>query len=147
MEHYRALAQHPNVAGVKEASGDLSLLENLCASCGEDLDVYTGNDDQLVAAMKLGAQGGISVCSNLLPRETVDLYRLCINGNLRAAERMREELLPKIKALFREVNPIPLKAALAMMGKCGGYLRQPLTGISPGPLEQLRKTLFCMNLI
>ena len=139
MEHYRSLARHPNVVGVKEASGDLGLLENLCASCGEELDVYTGNDDQLVAAMKLGAQGGISVCSNLFPRETVDLYRLCVNGNLRAAERMREDLLPRINALFREVNPIPVKYAASLLGYCEAEYRLPLCAPTPDTCRHLRK--------
>ncbi|MBQ7391431.1 MAG: dihydrodipicolinate synthase family protein, partial [Clostridia bacterium] len=92
-----------------EAHIDYRYLNLRLALCGEDFDVYTGNDDQLVAAVKLGAQGCISVCSNLFPQETVDLYRLCVNGNLRAAESLRGELLPKMKALFWEVNPIPVK--------------------------------------
>lgn len=140
MELYRALAPHPNIVGVKEASGDLNLLENLCASCGEDFDVYTGNDDQLMAAMKLGAQGCISVCSNLFPRETVDLYRLCVNGNLRAAERLRGELLPKMKALFWEVNPIPVKYVASLRGLCAAEYRLPLCPPAPDTCRRLRKT-------
>jgi len=139
MELYRALAPHPNIVGVKEASGDLNLLENLCAECGDDYDVYTGNDDQLVAAVKLGAEGCISVCSNLFPRQTVDLYRLCVNGNFRAADRLRGELLPRIKALFREVNPIPVKYAASLRGLCRAEYRLPLCAPSPDTCRCLRK--------
>ena len=139
LEVYRALASHPNIVGVKEASGDLALLEQLCATCGEDFDVYTGNDDQLLAAMKLGAQGGISVCSNLFPEETMDLYRLCVNGNLRGAERLRGELLPKMRALFWEVNPIPVKYVASLMGLCEAEYRLPLCPPSLEVGRRLRK--------
>ncbi len=131
MEMYRALATHPNIVGVKEASGDLELLESLCAECGEDLDVFTGNDSQMIAAMKLGADGAISVISNLFPRRMMEMYRMCVHGNFRAAEELRRTLLPQMRAIFREVNPIPIKYLLSRKGLCELEYRLPLCPPSP----------------
>lgn len=139
MELYRELAEHENIIGVKEASGDLCLLEALVSECGDRLDVYTGNDEQAVAAMKLGAIGVISVLSNILPKETAELTRLCGEGEYRAAGERQRALAPKIKALFREVNPIPVKYAAARMGYCKAEYRLPLCAPSPETQKAIEK--------
>ena len=126
MQHYRALAKHPNIVGVKEASSDLELIETLCAECGDDLDIYTGNDSQTVAAMRLGACGVISVYSNLYPKIMLDLYRHCTHGNYRAAEALRSENLARMNSLFLEINPIPVKYLLSGRGLCEPEYRLPL---------------------
>lgn len=126
MTHYRVLAEHENIVGVKEASGDLELVEALCAECGDDLDVYSGNDHQTVAVYKLGGSGVISVCSNILPKEMAELCRLCKAGEYRAASQRQRALLPQMNGLFREVNPIPVKYVAAMKGLCAAEYRLPL---------------------
>lgn len=126
LEHYRELAAHPNIVAVKEASGDLMLLEQLCAECGDLLDVYTGNDHQTVTAMKLGARGVISVYSNIDPRAMIELCRLCATGDWRLAAQRRRALLPRMNAIFREVNPIPVKYLVAEQGLCHLEYRLPL---------------------
>ena len=144
---YALLAGHPNIYGVKEASGDFSLILKTKALCPEDFAIYSGNDDQIVPILALGGVGVISTMANVIPKESHDICAFWQEGKREDAAKLQIACQPLIEALFREVNPIPVKAALAMMGKCGGYLRQPLTEISPGTLEQLRKTLFTMNLI
>lgn len=139
MELYRKLAGHPNVAAVKEASGDLALLESLCAECGNDLDVYTGNDENLVAALKLGAVGGISVASNVLPLKMTEIYRLFVTGDVRLAGARQREILPKIRALFAEVNPIPVKYVLSARGACEAEYRLPLCPPSPETRKELNR--------
>lgn len=131
MKHYRELAKTENVVGVKEASGNLSLLEQLCAECGNDLDVYTGNDDQTVSSMRLGAVGVISVCSNVFPRAMVDLCRLCAEGKWKQANRQMAVLRPMMAELFREVNPVPVKFLAHLMGLCEAEYRLPLCPPSP----------------
>lgn len=141
MPLYRELAKHENIVGVKEASGDLGLLEALCDECGDLLDVYTGNDHQLVAAMKLGAQGVISVASNVLPREMIEIYRLCAASDYRPAGRRLRAILPKLRAFFCEVNPIPVKYVAALLGLCTPEYRLPLCPPS-SETTKLLKDLF-----
>ncbi len=138
MEHYRALAEHERIVGVKEASGDLTLLESLCSECGDSLDVYVGNDHQTVAAMRLGAMGVISVYSNLDPAAMSEITRLCAAGDFHLASQRQRALLPKINAMFREVNPIPIKYALSLRGLCAAEYRLPLTPPSPEVARVLR---------
>lgn len=126
LTHYKKLAEHPGIAGVKEASGNLSLLEAVTEECAEQLTVYTGNDDQMVAALKLGAQGSISVLSNLLPKETKEVYTAFVGGDAAKAHRLHRALLPKISALFCEVNPVPVKYAASLLGLCSTEIRLPL---------------------
>ena len=142
MTHYRALVAMDNIVGVKEASGDLALLEELCAECGEELDVYTGNDDQTVGAMRLGARGVISVCSNVYPRAMTRLCALCSEENWREAARLLGELRPLMAALFREVNPIPVKYLASLRGLCLPEYRLPLCPPSPAVerlLEEMKE--------
>ena len=136
LDHYRELASHPNIVGVKEASGNLDLLENVCSECGDRLDVYVGNDQQTVSGMRLGAVGVISVYSNLFPRKVTELCRLCANGETRTASARLRACLPQINALFGEVNPIPVKYVAAQMGLCTAEYRLPL---APPSTETCRK--------
>lgn len=146
-ETYALLAGHPNIYGVKEASGDFGLILKTKALCPEDFAIYSGNDDQIVPIMALGGQGVISTMANVIPKETHDICAFWSEGKHASAVKLQIACQQLIEALFREVNPIPVKAALAMMGKCNGYLRQPLTEIGTAAQEQLRKTLFAMDLI
>lgn len=141
LDLYRRLADHESIVGVKEASGDLNLLEALCAECGDKLDVYVGNDDQTVAAMKLGALGVISVYSNIAPREMTEICRLCAAGDFRAASQRQRASLPKMNALFKEVNPIPVKYVAAQLSLCDLEYRLPLCPPAPETVRAL-KALF-----
>ena len=139
---YQVLAAHDNIVAVKEASGDLDLLARLCDECGDLLDVYTGNDDQTVSAMRLGAVGVISVYSNLFPRPMSELCRLCLAGEFRQASGRMRELLPSMEALFWEVNPIPVKYVAALRGLCNAEYRLPLCPPSPEVARRLQATFY-----
>ncbi len=138
MEHYRVLAEHENIVGVKEASGDLTLLDALVSECGDRLDVYVGNDHQTVAAMRLGALGVISVYSNLDPAAMDEITRLCAHGEFRAAADRQRAILPKMNAMFWEVNPIPVKYVASLRGLCAPEYRLPLTPPSPDVARRLQ---------
>ena len=130
-ESCAVLAKHPNIVAIKEASGDISQVAEIAHLCGDELDIYSGNDDQIIPLMSLGGKGVISVLSNILPRETSEMCHKFLDGDIAAARKMQLELLPLISSLFCEVNPIPVKAAVAAMGFCDNYLRLPLT-----PMEE-----------
>lgn len=123
------LSKHPKIVGIKEASGNISQIAETKRLAGEDFSVYSGNDDQIVPIMSLGGSGVISVLSNILPRETSKICKLCMAGNYKEAADMQLKFLPLISALFSEVNPIPVKAAMAAMGYGKNSLRLPLTTI------------------
>ncbi len=126
-----ALSDHPNIVGVKEASGNISQIAEEAALCGDRIDLYSGNDDQIVPILSLGGVGVISVLSNLLPKETSRMCHLFLDGDVKAAREMQLKYLPLINALFSEVNPIPVKAAMSRMGFGENCLRLPLT-----PMEE-----------
>ena len=126
---YEALAEHPNIVGIKEANGDISKIVETMARVRGRLDLYSGNDDQIVPLMALGGKGVISVLSNVLPRETVELCNRFFRGDIAGAAEMQCRYHRLIDALFSEVNPIPVKAAMAAMGYCEDYLRLPLTSM------------------
>lgn len=133
-----ALSKHPNICAIKEASGNISQIAEVFALCGNELAVYSGNDDQIIPITALGGKGCISVLSNLLPRQTVEMYNKFQKGDTAGAAKMQIDYLHLINALFSEVNPIPVKAAMAAMGYCEDYLRSPLT-----PMEdETREVLF-----
>lgn len=125
------LAKHPNITAIKEASGNISQIAKIAALCGDDLDIYSGNDDQIVPILSLGGKGVISVLANILPKETHDICENYFNGNTSAAAKAQLDYLPLIDALFCEVNPIPAKAACSAMGYGKNYLRLPLTPMEP----------------
>ena len=124
------LAEHPNIVGIKEASGNISQIAELARLCAGKIDIYSGNDDQIVPVMSLGGVGVISVLSNLIPAQTSKMCKLFLNGEVAAARDMQLHYLPLIDALFSEVNPIPVKAAMSAMGYGENYLRLPLTPMS-----------------
>lgn len=136
-----ALAEHPNIVGVKEASGNISQIAQIAALCGDKIDIYSGNDDQIVPILSLGGKGVISVLSNPLPAETAKICRLWREGKTKEAAALQLKLLPLIDALFCEVNPIPVKAAMAAMGYGENYLRLPLTSMEKAHEEVLLKLL------
>ena len=125
------LAKHPNIVAIKEASGNISQIAEVAHLCGDALDIYSGNDDQIVPVLSLGGKGVISVLSNLLPAETSKMCHDFLEGDVAAARKAQLDLLPLVDALFCEVNPIPAKAAMARMGFGENYLRLPLT-----PMEE-----------
>lgn len=135
---YQALAEHPNINGVKEASGDLTLIARVHAACGEKLWIWSGNDDNTVPMMALGALGVISVASNLIPKEISALCEYCLNGRFDAANALYASYAQLIRLLFIETNPIPVKAAMKLLGTDSGALRRPLTDLSDEHLELLR---------
>ena len=126
-ETIAVLAEHKNIVAVKEASGNISQIAKIAQLCGDKLDIYSGNDDQIIPVLSLGGKGVISVLSNLLPKETSQLCHLYMEGNTQQALQMQLDYLPLVDALFCEVNPIPVKAAMAAMGYCENQLRLPLT--------------------
>lgn len=126
-ETYAALADHPMISGIKEASGNISKVAEAMALVGDKLDIYSGNDDQIVPILSLGGSGVISVLSNILPTETVAMCKKYFDGDVKGAAQMQLHYLPLINALFCEVNPIPVKAAMAAMGFCENFVRLPLT--------------------
>ena len=123
----KELSEHPNISGIKEASGNITQVADIAALCGDKIDIYSGNDDQTVPIMSLGGKGCISVLSNILPKETSLMCKLALDGNYKDAAKMQLDFLPLVHALFSEVNPIPVKSAMAKMGYCEEYLRLPLT--------------------
>ncbi len=131
------LAKHPRIVAIKEASGNLSQIAKLISLCGDEIDVYSGNDDQIVPIMALGGKGVISVLSNVAPKETVEMCRLMLNGDTASAAKLQLQYIELIDALFCEVNPIPVKAACAAMGYCDNYLRLPLTPMEPQNEQKL----------
>ncbi|MGN0658739.1 MAG: 4-hydroxy-tetrahydrodipicolinate synthase [Emergencia sp.] len=120
------LAQHPNIAGIKEASGDISQIARIAALCGDDFDLYSGNDDQTVPIMALGGIGCISTAANVIPARYHQMTEAFLEGRCAEAAKMQLAMLPLIRALFTEVNPIPVKAALNMMGRIEKEYRAPL---------------------
>ncbi len=136
-ETVAALAEHPNISAIKAASGNISSIAEIFALCGEKIDVYSGNDDQIIPIASLGGKGCISVLSNLLPKETVEMYNKFKDGDTKGAADMQLKYLHLINALFSEVNPIPVKAAMAKMGFCEDYLRLPLTSMEDAHKEIL----------
>jgi len=144
---YKKLSEHPRIVGVKEASGDLSAIAKIRHACGDDLAVYSGNDDQIIPILSLGGQGVISVLSNVAPKETHDICQLYFDGKVQEAAKMQVDFIDLIGALFCEVNPIPVKVAMRMKGYDAGILRLPLTEMEPEHEELLRKCMEAHKLL
>ena len=131
------LAEHPNIVAIKEATGNMAQMVELCALCGDKLDSYSGEDALTVPMMAMGAAGTISVLSNVAPKESVAMTDAAQAGDFATAADWQCKLLPLINALFSEVNPIPAKAAVAAMGFGEEHLRLPLTPMEPETREKL----------
>ncbi len=140
-ETYAKLADIDNIVAIKEANGDISSVVKTRLLCGDKLDIYSGNDDQIVPIMALGGKGVISVLSNVMPKETVELCDKMLNGDLEGAAAMQIELSSLIDALFIEVNPIPCKEAMNLMGMNMGPVRLPMT-----PMEESTKAVLIKEL-
>ena len=139
---YVKLAQHPNVYAIKEANGNISSIVETAALVGDKLDIYSGNADQIVPIMACGGKGVISVLSNVVPKETVAICKKFFDGDVAGAMELQIKYLNLTNALFSEVNPIPVKAAMAALGFCEDYLRLPLVPMSEGKRAHL---LACMR--
>ncbi len=143
---YAALAPHPMIAGIKEANGNISKIVETAALVGDMLDIYSGNDDQIVPILSMGGMGVISVLSNIMPRKTVEICDRWFAGDIAGARALQCQLLPLINALFCEVNPIPVKAAMAAMGWCDGTIRLPLTPMEDVNWQKLRALMQAQGL-
>lgn len=141
VEVYRRLSRIPNIVGVKEASSDIVKIARIRNACGANLAIWSGNDDQAVAAISLGAKGVISVLSNVLPVETQAMANAALAGDFDTASDLQCQMLPLIDTLFREVNPIPVKAAMEAIGFDCGNCRLPLGKAGKETVEQLQSLL------
>ena len=131
------LAEHPNIVGIKEATGNMAQMVEIMHLCGDKIDVYSGEDALTVSMMAMGGAGTISVLSNVAPKEAVAMTDACLAGDYAAAAKMQCDLLPLINALFSEVNPIPAKAGVSAMGFGEENLRLPLTPMEDGTRANL----------
>ena len=143
---YAELAKHPRICGVKEASGDLGKIACLKSVCGEGFHIWSGNDDQIVPMMAVGADGVVSVLSNLYPAEVCAMANACIAGNYEAAGKLQCRYAELIRALFSEVNPIPIKCAMELIGEGVGVPRLPLTPLCDTARERLDTILQKLSL-
>ena len=144
---YQQLAQHPRINGVKEASGNFSLLAHTRYLCPDDFYIWSGNDDQVVPMMSLGAKGVISVASNIIPDVMLRMSHLCLDNDFQAASELQIQYMDLIDALFCEVNPIPVKAAMNLMGMEAGILRLPLCDMSDANRNTLKASMERMGLL
>lgn len=138
---YRRLSRIPNIAGVKEATTDITKITKIQRACGSDLPIWTGNDEYITPAMSLGASGVISVISNVLPVETQAMAKAALAGDFDTAAALQIELQPLIEVLFSETNPIPVKEAMKVIGFDCGTCRLPLTNVSEETSKKLKQLL------
>ncbi|MBQ2083027.1 MAG: 4-hydroxy-tetrahydrodipicolinate synthase [Lachnospiraceae bacterium] len=136
-----------NIVAVKEASGNISQIAQILALADGNIDLYSGNDDQIVPILSLGGKGVISVLSNVMPEYTHDICETFFNGDVKKSAKMQLDALPLINALFSEVNPIPVKEAMFLKGLCGPDLRLPLTRMEPAHAEVLKAEMEKMGVI
>ena len=141
------LSEIKNVAGVKEATGSVDQAIDVLRLCGDRLAVYSGEDSLTYSLMALGGKGVISTVANIAPKEMSDLTQVCLKGDWETGRKLQFKLVPLIRAVFLETNPIPTKTALSLMGKCRGDLRLPLTPMSEGNVKKLRQAMTDFGLI
>ena len=141
LDTYKELAEVENIVATKEASGNISAVAKIIAECGDKLDVYSGNDDQIVPIMSLGGKGVISVLSNVLPKETHMITEYCLKNDFVSASKLQIEYLDLINKLFIDVNPIPVKEALNILGMNAGECRMPLCSMTDANVETLRNSM------
>lgn len=147
LDTYITLSKHRNIAAVKEASGNISAIAKIIEACGNDLDVYSGNDDQIVPIMALGGKGVISVLSNVMPKETHEITQLCLDNNVAEAAKMQIKYLELANNLFIDVNPIPVKEAMNLMGFKAGECRLPLLKMEQSKIDTLSASMKKVGLI
>jgi 4-hydroxy-tetrahydrodipicolinate synthase len=141
------LAEIKNVAGVKEATGSVDQAIDVIRLCGDRLAVYSGEDSLTYSLMALGGKGVISTVANIVPKAMAELTGACLKGNWEKGREVQLKLVPLIRAVFLETNPIPIKTALALMGKCGADLRLPLTPMSEGALKKMKQAMTDFGLL
>lgn len=146
-ETYFELSKHPNIVAAKEASGNFSALIKTISLCGDELAIYSGNDDQIVPIMSMGGKGVISVLSNVVPKETHDITAACLKGDFKTGTELAVKYLDLANALFMDVNPIPVKDAMNLMGLEVGPCRLPLVGMEQKQLDALSLELKKLNII
>ena len=146
-DSYKELSKHPNINGVKEASGSISLVSATISSCGDELFVWSGNDTDTVPFMALGAKGVICTASNIIPAEIARMTEFCLSGDYKQAAEIQLKYFDLIDKLFIEVNPMPLKAAMNMLGMDVGEPRMPLCDLAPENQEKLKKSLIKVGLL
>ncbi len=144
---YKELAKHERIVAAKEASGNISAIAELFAECGESLDIYSGNDDQIVPILSLGGKGVISVLSNVVPRETHDICQLYFDGKTAEAAALQLKLLKLANTLFCEVNPVPVKTAMGLLGLCSDEMRLPLCEMDDANREKLISVMKSYDLL
>ncbi len=144
---YAALADHGNICAIKEANGNLSKIVEAFSLVGDRLDIYSGNDDQIVPILAMGGAGVISVLSNVIPHETAELCEKFFDGDIAGAAKMQCKYNELVSALFCEVNPIPVKAAMSMLGFCPDYLRLPLTQMEDKNRGRLKNAMQSLGII
>lgn len=147
LDTYAVLAKHKNIVAVKEASGNISAIAKIIEKCGDDLDVYSGNDDQIVPIMSLGGKGVISVLSNVLPRETHQIAQYCLDNDFASAAALQLKYLDLANNLFIDVNPIPVKEAMNILGMKSGECRLPLVKMEQSKIDALTASLKNAGLI
>lgn len=147
LDTYAVLAKHKNIVAVKEASGNISAIAKIIERCGDDLDVYSGNDDQIVPIMSLGGKGVISVLSNVLPRETHQIAQYCLDNDFASAAALQLKYLDLANNLFIDVNPIPVKEAMNILGMKPGECRLPLVKMEQSKIDTLTASLKNAGLI
>ncbi|MCI8406304.1 MAG: 4-hydroxy-tetrahydrodipicolinate synthase [Oscillospiraceae bacterium] len=140
-ETCKILSEHPRIAAIKEASGNISQIAQIRALCGDALQVYSGNDDQIVPILSLGGAGVISVLSNVMPQETHDICQKFFDGDITGAAALQLRLLELTNALFMDVNPVPVKAAMNLLGWNAGPCRLPLVDLTSEQTERLRAVM------
>ncbi len=140
-ETYLELSKHENIVATKEANGDMSSVAETIALCGDNLSVYSGNDDQTVPIMSLGGIGVISVFANICPEKSHQLTENCLNGNIKEAAKIQLEYLKLMNAMFSDVNPIPVKQAMNLMGFDCGRCRMPLDDMPEDKMNKLKEVL------
>ena len=141
MQTYKALSAHRNINGIKEASGDFKLIASTIAACGDELNVWSGNDEDVVPMMSIGAKGVISVVANIIPAEIAEMTKACLDGDFKRGAELQLKYLDLVDKCFIEVNPMPVKAAMNLMGMNVGEPRMPLCELSPANLRILKDTL------
>ena len=146
-ETYLELSKVDNIVGIKEASGNLSKIMDTFNLVGDKLYIYSGNDDEITPLLSMGGYGVISVLSNMLPKEAVEICDSYFNGDVKKSKDLQLKYLPLIRALFSEVNPIPIKSAMAKLGYCENYLRLPLTPMDKVKEEKMFNIMRELNII
>jgi 4-hydroxy-tetrahydrodipicolinate synthase len=143
---FRELAGVENIAAVKEASGNIVQVAEIAELCGDMLDIYSGNDDYVVPILSLGGKGVISTAGKIIPRAVHEMVQKFLDGDVAGSRRIQLDILPLVRSLFNDVNPMPVKAALNLLGFAMGACRMPLTTLDNGVLEELKKQMTAFGL-